>query len=188
LKVVEQTCHLISSASVVLNLGENNLSGAIPSELGNLSRLEQLRVQENSLNGQLPSEIFNLERTGKKEHVVLSLRFRNGHGLTYHIYIVIAEHLRLQDNSFTGSIPSLGMLPRLLDLYLGGNMLDSTLPTQFGSLSELEILNLDGNRIDSTIPTEVGHMTRLSKSAVLDLLNYLICLKVHDDISYLFRR
>ena len=172
---------------MILNLGENNLSGAIPSELGNLSRIEQLRVQENSLNGQLPSEIFNLERTGKKEHTYYSRSdFEFGHGLTYYIYIVITENLRLQDNSFTGSIPSLGMLPRLLDLYLGGNMLDSTLPTELGSLRELEILNLDGNRINSTIPTEVGQMTRLSKS-VLDLLNYLICLKVHDDISYLFR-
>lgn len=100
---------------------------------------------------------------------------------------MITENLRLQDNSFTGSIPSIGTLPRLLDLYLGGNTLDSTLPTELGSLRELEILNLDGNRINSTIPTEVGQMTRLSKS-VLDLLNCLLCLKVHDDISYLFRR
>ena len=43
-----------------LQLGHNNLIGEIPSEIGNLTNLENLFLGENELVGEIPSEIGNL--------------------------------------------------------------------------------------------------------------------------------
>ena len=44
----------------VLRLQENNLSGEIPPELGNLSNLQGIEISGNNLNGGIPDEIGNL--------------------------------------------------------------------------------------------------------------------------------
>ena len=43
-----------------LSLYENRLSGTIPEELGNLSRLKELSLSSNQLSGEIPSELGNL--------------------------------------------------------------------------------------------------------------------------------
>ena len=43
-----------------LNLENNNLRGEIPSELGNLTNLKSLYLEKNSLRGEIPSELGNL--------------------------------------------------------------------------------------------------------------------------------
>ena len=45
---------------VDLELDDNNLSGQIPSELGNLSNLKNLLLQYNQLTGQIPPELADL--------------------------------------------------------------------------------------------------------------------------------
>ena len=47
---------------VWLGLGENNLTGAVPAELGNLHNLETLSLQDNELTGPLPLSLAGLER------------------------------------------------------------------------------------------------------------------------------
>ena len=45
---------------IALYLEDNNLTGLLPSELGNLSRLETLHLNSNELTGKLPSRITKL--------------------------------------------------------------------------------------------------------------------------------
>ena len=44
-----------------LDLRDNQLSGSIPSELGNLANLERLGLDGNQLSGSIPSELGNLD-------------------------------------------------------------------------------------------------------------------------------
>ena len=46
--------------TTVLNLGGNELTGSIPSEIGNLTNLTYLNLTTNQLTGSIPSEIGNL--------------------------------------------------------------------------------------------------------------------------------
>ena len=51
----------VSDGSVTaLNLGENNLTGELPAELGNLTNLTGLHLTQNALTGSIPSELGNL--------------------------------------------------------------------------------------------------------------------------------
>ncbi|MCY4645665.1 MAG: Ig-like domain-containing protein [Gammaproteobacteria bacterium] len=118
-----------------LNLSWNQLSGSLPSELGQLDNLRFLRVDSNQLSGSLPSELGQLDNL---------------------------EHLRLNSNQLTGSIPSeLGNLHSLRVLGLAGNSLTGSIPSELGSLGSLEDLRLNSNQLTGSIPSELGNLHSL---------------------------
>ena len=118
-----------------LNLGDNRLSGTIPSELGSLTNLLGLYLHENELSGTIPPELGNLT------------------GLTT---------LSLSENELSGTIPSeLGSLTNLLGLYLHENELSGTIPPELDNLTGLTTLSLSGNELSGTIPSELGALTNL---------------------------
>ena len=85
-----------------LYLSDNQLTGSIPGELGNLSNLESLYLSFNQLSGAIPGELGNLSSL---------------------------ESLDLSDNQLTGSIPGeLGNLSNLESLYLSFNQLSGCIP------------------------------------------------------------
>ena len=47
-----------------LSLSDNQLSGGIPTELGNLSNLQSLYLNHNQLSGEIPTELGNLSNLG----------------------------------------------------------------------------------------------------------------------------
>ena len=122
---------------VELRLGGNNLSGQIPSELGNLSKLEHLSITYNHLRGSIPSQLSNLTEL---------------------------TSLRLNGNRLTGAIPSeLGRLSNLQILLLDYNELTGSIPSELGNLSELVVLWLDNNQLTGTIPPELGDPPNLGE-------------------------
>jgi hypothetical protein len=85
------------SALTVLNLSCNKLTGSIPAELGQLKALEGLYLCDNQLSDAIPAELSRLP------------------ALT---------HLFLIDNQLSGDIPDeLARLPALAHLYLNDNQL-----------------------------------------------------------------
>ena len=86
------------------------LSGAVPSELGNLSDLRSLVLHWNMLTGRIPPELGGL--TNLK---LLDLRW----------------------NRLTGPIPpELGNLSKLQSLYINDNRLTGPIPSELGMLSD----------------------------------------------------
>ena len=122
---------------VELRLGGNNLSGQIPSELGNLSNLEHLSIQYNQLTGSIPSQLSNLSEL---------------------------TSLSLNGNRLTGAIPpELGGLNNLQILLLDYNELTGSIPSELGNLSELVVLRLNNNQLTGTIPPELGSPPNLGE-------------------------
>ena len=148
--------HINEEGRIVdLRLGENNLSGQIPPELGNLRDLERLELYGNQLTGTIPSELGNLSSLE-----LLSIEYNQ---LTGSIpaglsHLIQLTSLRLNSNRLTGAIPSeLGSLNNLQILLLDNNKLTGSIPSELGSLSELVVLHLHNNQLTGTIPPELGN-------------------------------
>ena len=106
-----------------------NLSGQIPSEIGNLSELEKLIFLDNELTGEIPTELGKLTRL---------------------------KLLDLGRNEFTGSIPiDLSSLTKLQRLWLDNNRLTGTIPPELGDLPSLEEIYLSGNQLTGCVPVSL---------------------------------
>ena len=118
-----------------LELGNNQLTGPIPAELGDLTNLEWLVLAANRLTGPIPAELGNLTNL---------------------------QALALSDNQLTGPIPAeLGNLTNLRELYLGFNELTGPIPAGLGNLTNLSQLDLRRNQLTGPIPAELGDLTNL---------------------------
>ena len=115
-----------------LILGNNQLTGTLPVELGNLANLKTLFFRYNQLTGTIPTELGNL------------------------------THLRWLDlsiNELSGTIPTeLGKLGNLTIMNLYDNHLTGTLPVELGSLVSLTTLSLRNNQITGFVPAELGKL------------------------------
>ena len=119
-----------------LNLRDNQLSGEIPAELGDLSNLIDLYFFGNGLSGEIPGELGNLSNL---------------------------THLDLDDNQLSGEIPGeLGNLSNLTELILSNNQLSGEIPVELGNLSNLIGLDLHSNQLNGEIPAELGNLSSLT--------------------------
>jgi Leucine-rich repeat (LRR) protein len=70
--------------------------------------------------------------------------------------------LYLAGNQLTGSIPTeLGKLTNLRELNLSDNQLTGSIPTELGKLTNLRELRLSRNQLTGSIPTELGNLSNL---------------------------
>ena len=142
-----------------LNLFENQLSGSIPPELGNLSNLEYLYLNENQLSGSIPHELGNLNEITSLD---LSLNQLSGSIPPELGTLSNLEYLFLGSNQLSGYIPpELGNLRYLQQLGLSGNQLSGSIPPELGNLSYLEYLYLNENQLSGSIPPELGNLSSL---------------------------
>ena len=142
-----------------LELGYNQLSGTIPSELGNLTNLTDLGLSDNQLSGIIPSELGNLTHL---KWLRLSRNQLSGIIPPELGHLTNLEWLYLSGNQLSGIIPpELGNLTNLGELYLSGNQLSGIIPPELGNLTNLTDLSLSGNQLSGIIPPELGNLTNL---------------------------
>ena len=143
-----------------LRLPENQLTGPIPSELGNLISLGTLALARNQLTGPIPPQLAELTNLWQL-HLADT-------GLTGEIppelgQLTRLEYLTLTGNHLSGPIPpQLGQLSQLIELWLGTNRLTGSIPSELGNLKNLEGLYLSRNNLTGEIPPELGQLTKLT--------------------------
>ncbi|KAF8010390.1 hypothetical protein BT93_J1116 [Corymbia citriodora subsp. variegata] len=136
-----------------LVLSDNNLSGIIPKEVIGLSSLSlYFNVARNSLTGPLPLEVGNMS---KIVHLDLSDNGLTGEIPSTLSQCLMLVFLSLEGNLFEGSIsPSLRTVNGLKYLSLSRNRLSGQIPVYLENFTVLETLNLSFNNLEGEVPQE----------------------------------
>lgn len=141
----------------------NDLTGTLPTELGNLVQLRNLAlVGLHDITGTVPSELIALTRL---EELYL-LQMVTVDPFPIPEVVTLATNLRyvhISGSSVTGSLPMMAHLSHLQDFNLKFLSLTGTLPTEIGMLTELTLLSIDDSNIRGTVPSEIGLLTKLTK-------------------------
>ena len=144
-----------------ISLGNNNLTGTLPSEIGDFSELTVLSLWSNQLEGEIPSEIGNLSNL---------------------------IELDLSPNTFSGEIPQeICNLTNLEILWLNQNGLSGNIPLCFQNLTSLRELHLIGSALppylSSTYSGDFPDLTGLPLE-ILDIrFNYFTFIDIADEFS-----
>ena len=143
----------------VLKLYNNNISGSLPPELGQLVELKELVITESYLTGSIPAELGQLTNLRK---LSLGSRQLTGSIPAELSQLINLEILILVFSRFTGSIPAeLGQLNNLTYLGLHNNQLTGSIPPELGQLNNLTFLGLHDNQLTGSIPPELGQLRKL---------------------------
>jgi Leucine-rich repeat (LRR) protein len=143
------------------SVGADVITDSLPSSIGNLKSLTSLQVQNTHVSGFIPSSIGELS--------TLTSIYLGGNQFTGSIpesigNLVSLTQLNLSSNELTGSIPSsLGNLVKMDDLYLNNNDLTGQIPESLGNLVLLDYLYLSDNKLTGEIPTELGNLDNMRR-------------------------
>lgn len=116
----------LADSLVLLNLRSNQLTGSIPSDIGDLTSLQRLYLDNNRLSGPLPDELGSLSNL---------------------------TQFSAAANRLSGPLPaSLASMPALQWLLLDGNRLSGSVDPALLQLPQLEVLNLQENKLEGQLP------------------------------------
>jgi Leucine-rich repeat (LRR) protein len=143
-----------------LELPENNLTGNISSDIGNLISLTKIVLRFNNLSGKIPKEITSLANLFRLDLTVNNLSDELPAEI---VNLTNLIYLDLSFNNFSGLLPTdLGLLTSLRFLSLSGNNLSGIIPSDLGNLTGLTVLLLANNNFSEELPSWIGNLTNLT--------------------------
>ncbi|XP_011015296.1 PREDICTED: probably inactive leucine-rich repeat receptor-like protein kinase IMK2 [Populus euphratica] len=169
-----------------LDLSNNLLTGSIPSSLANSTKLFRLNLSHNSLSGLIPVSL-----TSSSSLIFLDLQYNNLSGAIPNSWgatqkknnFLPLQHLSLNNNFFSGSIPSsLGKLRELQDISVSHNQINGAIPVEIGGLSRLRTLDLSYNAINGSLSDSLSNISSL---VLLNLQNNYLDNQIPEAIGKL---
>jgi hypothetical protein len=144
---------------IEINLENEDLTGTLPPQIGELNALQTLKLRDNALRGPIPAELTQLA-----ELRVLSLSDNDLDGVIPPDFgnLTQLQTLALGGNNLTGPIPSeIGNLTSLSELFLDRNQLSGPIPPEIGNLTNITVLFLHQNQLTGAVPAELGKLTAM---------------------------
>ncbi|CAA2992598.1 probable LRR receptor-like serine threonine-kinase At3g47570 [Olea europaea subsp. europaea] len=152
-------CGLRHQRVTALDISNMNLTGKIPSQLGNLSFLVFINLYGNYFHGSIPQELIQLRRL---KYMDLGVNKFSGEIPSWFHFFTKLRVLYLNNNSFTGFIPpSLSNISMLQYLDLSSNPLQGKIPEDIGNLHNLKILGLQNNSLTGVIPLQIFNISTM---------------------------
>ncbi|PIA29330.1 hypothetical protein AQUCO_06100091v1 [Aquilegia coerulea] len=151
---------------VRLDLSFNNFTGRVPTEVGLLKDLERIQVDSNRLGNGLTGDLdFITSLTNCSNLQVLSMALNYFGGKLPNSIANLStrvNELYLGGNQISGTIPSdVVNLDNLMILALEVNLMSGIIPESIGNFQKLQILSLQGNKFSGPIPSSVGNISQL---------------------------
>ena len=126
-----------------INLSNNNITGTIPTDIGNLTGLRNIILNDNQITGEIPSQIGLLTELS----VLMLMNNQMSGNIPVEIANLNMSNLSLSFNNFTGSIPNtVGTWEVLYNLRLNDNHF-TNLPSLI-SLPAGSVVNVENNRFE----------------------------------------
>ena len=156
-----------------LDLSSNQLSGIIPAELGNLSRLEVLYISDNNLTGALPQSLTGISG-------LETFPFHNNPGLcapideTFQAWLRGIAEVRGSSCAPEDSLEDREVLVKLYDALDGENWTNNAnwlnerpIREWYGVTNDasgrVNGLLLDGNELTGELPAELGSLSNVQR-------------------------
>ena len=122
-----------------INLSNNNLTGTIPPEIGQLAALTRLNMHSNNLSSSIPSTIGNLSEL---------------------------LQIWLFKNQLSGMLPpEIGNLSNLTHFGAGVNQLAGTIPSSYGNLSNLGFFTIPQNQLSGCFDANLVNICDAASNA-----------------------
>jgi len=124
-----------------LRLSYNVFEGELDSEapvLGSMTKLTHLELESNYFNGTMPSAIKNMNQ------------------LTY-------LYMRRNNMAFNLDFMKDGQFDNMFAMWLDGNYVSGTIPTEIGLMSSLASFSVANATLKGTIPYEIGNLKLLRR-------------------------
>ena len=137
-----------------LDLSFQGFTGALPTEIGALKSLKYLSLYGCRLSGELPASLGDLDQL---EYLSAGLNDFSGELPASLGSLKSIREIHISGNKLSGSIPaSLGALKTLQQLNLAGNQLTGAIPAALSQLEGLYVIDLSRNKLSGNIPTDFG--------------------------------
>lgn len=168
-----------------LNLSANNLIGALPESIGDLTQLQYCDLHDNKLSGAIPAGLNNctqivyLDLSGNmfdnvillnalNKLVMLDLSFNNLTALpALNNSLPQLEYLAFKNNSLSDGLPSnWSAYVKLRYLDVSENEFSGEIPSGWSSLTKMEVLYLYLNRLSGAIPAYFATFSSLESLAL----------------------
>ncbi|KAK8558300.1 hypothetical protein V6N13_038773 [Hibiscus sabdariffa] len=152
----------LTNMTVLNFMWNQNITGTIPKEIGNIKTLEFLLLTGNQLSGPLADELGFLPNLLMFQ---VDLNQITGSLPKSFANLTKCMHFHMKNNSISGQIPSeLHSMPELIHFLLDNNNLTGNLPPEYSQVPNLKILQLDNNNFGGTeIPASYSNMSNLVK-------------------------
>lgn len=160
-------------------LNSNNLSGTLPTDLGQLSALTTIACSnDNGLTGEIPDELFqigSLRQIGIGNCSLIGTIPNNIGNCAY------LTELNLPQNNLTGPIPpEIGNLDSLIFLDLHDNQLNGSIPPELGNCTNLWELRLGNNQLSGNLPPALADCNQIF---FLDVSNNLLEGNIPEELA-----
>ncbi|KAM5573899.1 receptor-like protein EIX2 [Rosa sericea] len=154
---------------LVLRLWSNEFNGVIPSSLCSLSSIHVLDLSQNNLSGALPHCFSNITASSdenRSDYGFVEIVWK-GIDIEFGENLIYMRSIDISSNHLVGDLPeNITSMLKLNSLNLSRNNLTGKVPEKFGNLNKLESLDLSRNQISGRIPSSFSSLNFLS---VLDL-------------------